>query len=101
MAIMQAKCAGCHSACKSVEQMTKAKWIIPGDPDNSPLYTHLNNAANGGVMTTSRMPKSPRFTITSRPLPPPASLRLDPGIAASQPPGGELKVNGRPRISDL
>ncbi|MFZ2654408.1 MAG: hypothetical protein WAX69_05790, partial [Victivallales bacterium] len=33
------KCAKCHKKpCASIDSLKQAKWIVPGKPENSPVY---------------------------------------------------------------
>ena len=39
MKVMQASCVRCHrQQCASVDALKKVNWLVPGKPDNSPVY---------------------------------------------------------------
>jgi len=46
IAVMTAKCIRCHRYCNDLAQLTTRKWILPGNPEKSPVYTCLGVAKN-------------------------------------------------------
>jgi mono/diheme cytochrome c family protein len=36
--VMKQSCVRCHQQCASVEALKKAKWLVPGKPDESPVF---------------------------------------------------------------
>jgi len=39
MRVMRQSCLRCHKICTSVDSLITAKWIRPGRPDRSPVFT--------------------------------------------------------------
>jgi len=41
---MQTSCVRCHKVSSSVDTMVSQRWIVPGKPEISPVYTCLGKA---------------------------------------------------------
>lgn len=48
LAVMKAKCVRCHRIAGDIEAMAKTRWLKPGDPEGSTVYTSLNKAKKPG-----------------------------------------------------
>ena len=39
MRVMRQSCLRCHKACESVDSLVEKRWVRPGRPDRSPVFT--------------------------------------------------------------
>ena len=45
--LMDRACVRCHKVCGSADEMVKRRWLVPGKPEGSPVYTIIGKHRNG------------------------------------------------------